>query len=285
METIQADLIEMRELSQYNQGYSLVLTVIDVFSKYAFARALKTKNAREVSQAMRSILESMSCIPKNCQTDLGKEFYNSAFSDLMNSYSIQHYSTASEIKCGFVERFNRTLKAALFRRFTKENTLCWVHFLEEEIEKYNTRRHRSIQMAPIDVTKENEAHVWLRLYHSTRKRLLSKKKKRLKVGDYVRISRVKSIFGRGYTPNWSEEVFKILQVKPSSPHCYVLADMLDRKIEGTFYEPELQRTAIPKYARIERVLARKGKNLARVRWKGYSQDFDEWIQLKRTRKL
>ena len=64
---------------------------------------------------------------------------------------------------------------------------------------------------------------------------------RFKVGDHVRISKYKNIFAKGYTPNWSEEVFVIKEVKNTVPWTYVISDLDGESIVGTFYEKELQK--------------------------------------------
>ena len=65
---------------------------------------------------------------------------------------------------------------------------------------------------------------------------------KFKVGDHVRISKYKKLFAKGYTPNWSEEVFVIKKVKNTVPWTYVINDLNGEEIIGTFYEKELQKT-------------------------------------------
>ena len=76
---------------------------------------------------------------------------------------------------------------------------------------------------------------------------------KFKVGDHVRISKYKNIFAKGYTPNGSEEVFVINNVKNTVPWSYVINDLNGEKIVGTFYEKELQKTNQEEF-RIEKVI-------------------------------
>ena len=76
---------------------------------------------------------------------------------------------------------------------------------------------------------------------------------KFKVGDHVRISKYKNIFAKGYTPNGSEEVFVINNVKNAVPWSYVINDLNGEKIIGTFYEKELQKTNQEEF-RIEKVI-------------------------------
>ena len=62
---------------------------------------------------------------------------------------------------------------------------------------------------------------------------------KFKVGDHVRISRYKYIFAKGYTPNGSEEIFVVSKIKNTVPWTYVIKDLNDEEIIGTFYGKEL----------------------------------------------
>ena len=88
-------------------------------------------------------------------------------------------------------------------------------------------------MKPVDV-KDNE-------YINTSNEINDKDPK-LKVGDHVRISKYKNIFAKGYTPNWSENVFIIKKVKNTVQWTYVISDIRSEEIIGIFYEKELQNT-------------------------------------------
>ena len=87
-------------------------------------------------------------------------------------------------------------------------------------------------------------------------KILMKKILNLKVGDLVRISKYKNIFAKGYTQNWSEEVFVVSKIKNTVPWTYVVSDLNGEEITGSFYEKELQKTSQKKF-RIERVLQRE----------------------------
>jgi hypothetical protein len=83
----QSDLVDMQHYKKYNKGYEYILFVVDVFTKMAYAEALKDKTAKEVVAAMSRILERA---PKfrNLQTDEGKEYVNSDFRALMTSKTL-----------------------------------------------------------------------------------------------------------------------------------------------------------------------------------------------------
>ena len=79
-------------------------------------------------------------------------------------------------------------------------------------------------------------------------------------------------------PNWSEEVFISSKIKNTVPRTYVINDVNDEEIIGTFYEKELQNTNQKEF-RIEKVLKKKGDKLY-VKWKGYDNSFNSWIDKK-----
>ena len=68
---------------------------------------------------------------------------------------------------------------------------------------------------------------------------LNKKDPKFKVGDHFRVAKYKNIFAKGYTPNWSEEVFVISKIKNTVPWTYVINDLEGEEITGSFYEKEL----------------------------------------------
>ena len=104
------------------------------------------------------------------------------------------------------------------------------------------------------------------------------KDSKFKVGDHVGISKYKNIFSKGYTPNQSEEVFVIKEVKNTFPWTYVIKDFNDEEIICTFYEKELQKTNQQEFS-TEKVIKRKGDKLY-VKWKGYDSSFNSWIDKK-----
>ena len=95
---------------------------------------------------------------------------------------------------------------------------------------------------------------------------------KFKVGDLVRSTKYKNIFAKGYTPNWSEEVFVINKIKNTVSRTYVINDLNGEEITGTFYEKELQKTNQKEF-RIEKAIKRKGDKLY-AKWKGYNSSFN-----------
>ncbi|KAL9957779.1 hypothetical protein ACROYT_G034722 [Oculina patagonica] len=182
-------------------------------------------------------------------------------------------------KAVVIERFNRTLKNKMYKQFTIQGNTQYLEMLPKIVKEYNNTKHSSIKMTPIEASKKkNEGTVYFNLYGDMEP--LSAKPK-FKVGDKVRISKYKRIvFDKGYTPNWSEEMFVITKIQHTNPITYKLKDLRNEDIQGSFYEPELLKAKQDVF-RIDKVIRRDyKKKQALVKWKGYSDDFNSWIPMK-----
>ena len=264
------DLVEMQEWASQNKGYRYMLNVVDVLSKYAWSIPLKDKTAATTLNAFKEIVNESNRKPKRIWVDQGKEFYNKIFDEWLKENNIIRYSTYSEHKSCVVERFNRTLKNMMWKRFTALNTRKWIDILPSLLTKYNNTKHSTIKMTPTEASKENSD---VMLPHK-----LTSGEKRFKVGEKVRISRIKGIFEQGYLANWSEELFEIVKVKDTNPTTYVLKDSNGEEIGGSFYNEELQKIEQEIY-RIEKVIRKKkvkGIQYGLVKWLGYSDKFNSW---------
>ena len=138
-----------------------------------------------------------------------------------------------------------------------------INKLDDIENEYNNTYHRTIKIKPTDV-KNNT-------YISFGKEINDKDPK-FKVGDHVRISKCKNIFAKGYTPNWSEEDFVIKKVKNTVPWAYIINDLNDEEIIGTFMKKNYKKTNQKEF-RIAKVIKKK-RNELYVKWKGYDNSFN-----------
>ena len=273
----QADLVDVQNLSRYNKGYKYLLTCIDIFSKYAWVVPLKTKQGQELVKAFQMILSS-GRKPNKLQTDQGTEFLNRVFQKLLRDNNIDFFTVNSGLKTSVVEGFNRTFKNKMYKYFTAKNTLTYINVLPQLVSSYNNTYHRSIKMKPSQVTKANEAQVWDTLYgNDVEKRVRFK----FQAGDRVRISKVKRMFEKSYLPNFTEEIFTVYKRMARQVPVYKLKDDAGEILDGTFYEPELQKIIKNNDVyRVEKILRkRKRKGIVEyfVKWKGYPDKFNSWI--------
>jgi hypothetical protein len=277
--TWSCDLIDYLSLKKYNEGYAYILICVDVFSKFVRAVPLKDKSALTVLRAFHTF----DTLPQKLWTDRGKEFYNKLMEKFCADHNITLYSTYGESKSVIAERFNRTLKGWIQIRMTKDNTFNWSEELDTMIDQYNHRKHSTIKITPIEAQSPDSFwKVYMALYGPDMWPEDDQPSKPLKVGNYVRVSRLKDVFEKGYDANWSWEVFKISKVNATRPLTYSIVDWHDAPIEGSFYRRELQKVAIDpmEVFRIESVIKRDNKNKrAFVKWLGWPKKFNSWVPL------
>ena len=233
-ELYQADLVDFQKHVIENDGYRYVCFVIDAFSKKLWVFKLKNKTGMSLKKALQMFL--LVNRPKKMQVDQGTEFFNSTFARMMEAFGIILYHTYSDKKASIVERVQRTIREKLGRLFTKNNNHRWVDHLQGVVDNYNQSYHRSIKMRPADVEPKHTQHILKALY--PKRKYLTR---RYRVGDRVRIVKVRKRFQKGSEQLWTEEIFVIEKVKTTKPITYILKDSKGEIISGGFYFEELQK--------------------------------------------
>ena len=221
-----------------------VLTVIDSFSKFAYAFPLKNKGGPAVEKAFESLFNKLKHNPNVLLTDKGKEFFNSNVRNLLKKHKIKHVTSENEdIKAAIVERFNKTLKTKIYRYLTHTGKKQYLSILPDLLRNYNASYHRSIKTVPKNVTESNRLEIYHNLYADDIDKQFTTKPKKYKfqIDDSVRISISKAQFERSFQPRWSREIFKIHSRLPTRPRVYKIRDAKGEIILGSFYEAELQK--------------------------------------------
>ena len=228
------DLGGMQSLSRKNKGIKYLLCVIDLFSKYAFVVPLKDKKGISIVNAFNKIIKQSNRKPNKIWVDQGSEFYNRVFKKWLSDNDIIMYSTFNEGKSVVAERFIRTLKNKLYKHMTASGKNVYYDVLDDVVSKYDNAKHSTIKMKPIDVGDNKRVHIDEH----------NEKNSRFKVGDRVRISKFKNIFAKGYTPNWSKEIFIADKINDAVPYTYNIKDLNAEEVIGSFYDRELQKSIL-----------------------------------------
>lgn len=261
-----------------------ILVIIDVFSKKAWAYPLPNKEGGVLKMVLTKFLERYKkeekqtnggrTFPRKIQTDKGSEFLNSEVQNLFKKTGIDYFQTDNpETKASIVERFNRTLMSYINKYYTYEYQKLkekdekkqkrkkdgeggdwrvpnrWVDVLDDTVENYNNRYHRSIDRAPNEVNYENEIDViaFMNSQACTEKskQILDEKKPKsapFKVGEKVLINIYASKFRKGYTKQWRDEVYEIVErIYENGKYMFKLRDLDGEPLRGRFYHYELQK--------------------------------------------
>ena len=222
-ETWSPDLIDKSSLSKYNNNYKFILTVIDIFTKYAWANPLKNKSGLSITSGFKIVLGE-GRKPEKLWADRGSEFYNKTFKSLPKEYKTNLYSTYSDLKAVFIERFNRTLLHIINKPKFINGDGNWVNILNDAVITYNNNIHSTINMTPVDASYNPDKVKYTFSFKNI--------KPKLKFGDSVRNADKRNIFSKGYTSNWNRELFKVNEVLKTQPTTYKIEDINGEIIEG-----------------------------------------------------
>jgi len=289
-----ADLMDMTHYAKQNDGMRYVLMVIDVFSRYAWAIPLPTKQAKDVVKGFELLLKkSSSRIPVKIRTDPGGEFVNTVMKKWFDQQNILHSVTHNEVKANYVERLIKTIKSKIVKLFQYQNSFKYVTYLDDIMDSYNHTYHRSIKRRPVQVNKINELEVYAQQYiepllktKSSKKPKTKKRKSsfRFNIGDQVKISHLRQLFDREYDTKWTGEVFTVTKRwnREGIP-VYELKDYGNDPVQGTFYEPELQTVMLDtdRPFKVEKVIKSRGRGSKKehlVKWLNWPTKYNSWIK-------
>ena len=267
------DLVDMSEYSRMNKGYKYIFANIDIFSKYSWSFPLKTKTIKEIKSCFEKIFKErkLSYIWSNQES----AFFSKEMLKFFEDNNVKIYYTYLNLKAVFIERFNRSLRELMMKEFVKNKNTIWYNILPNLIKTYNNRYHHTIKMKPIAVNKSNEKYIKNNFYTYDKTNKIPK----FKINDLIRISlKRRQLFDKpSGNIKWSEELFKIYKINKSNVITNKIKDMNNEIIKGIFYEKEIQKTrnTSDKYI-IEKIL-KTNKNKMYVKWRGYSNNFNSWI--------
>ena len=202
-------------------------------------------------------------------------FYLKKCNNFLKTTTLKFIIPILILKVVVIERFNRSLRELMMKHFVKNNNTVWYNILPKLTKIYNNRYHSTIKMKPIEVDKNNEKYIKENIYTYDE----TIKIPRFKIGDLVRISlKRRPIFDKPSSNiKWTEELFKIHSINKSNVITYKIKDLNGEIIDGIFYERELHKTKNTSEVYVIEKVIQKNKNKFLVKWRGYSNDFNSWI--------
>lgn len=267
------------------------ILAVDVFSRRVAARGVVNLKAKTVSEALHEILDEMGT-PEKIRTDQGGEYVNKESEKLFKSKGIEHFIAYPPNKANYAERAIRTIKNLLYKQMESKGKNNWTEeMLQDTIEGYNKRKHRSIGMAPIKVTENNESQLWSKQQSKLLASMPIPTKFKYELNDPVRVIVFKTGFNKDYERKFSQAIYFISErFAPFNIQRYRLKNHLNEPISGSYLSSELQKVNIDQESvyKIEKVVSkrtRNGQEEVRVRWEGYGPRFDSWIPANELEKL
>ena len=235
------DLIDLNQYENENNGYRYILHCADYYSKYTWARGLKKKNSKEVTEAFKAICDEANIRPHLCMSDNGGEFQGD-LNRFFTSHNIKKILTLSYSpqSNGLIENANKQLRKILGQIMVRNKNNVWINYLQDAVNNRNNRRNGTIKAKPVDIwvsnyqiePKHNEAmdeygigqkqnEVADNIYKQAQANL-EKENNNLQVGDYVRVRQtqirsnvrklIKDHNKKQIIVPYSAEIFKIRSV-------------------------------------------------------------------------
>jgi transposase InsO family protein len=287
----QLDVVDVQELAPFNDNVRYILTAIDTFTRFAFARLLKDKKGLTVLQAFQSILHEAGQKPNMIVIDRGTEFYNKPFLNFCKQNNIEVFSPDSAIHAAYIERFNRSFQSLIYKFMTENETNRFIDKVDKDgvlvnifknlLSTYNNRKHRMIGVTPFVAENNPNVHLDMRLKMSKYYETIKPKGKKFSIGDLVRVAKIKGKFARSYQEQSNAELFRIHDIKSNKKIVmYVLSNYNgDEIIKGNFYGFELSKVNSDIF-RINRVIrTRRNNNILQhfVNWKGFPDSYNSWV--------
>ena len=224
------DVAYMDKIAKHNNGVKYLLIAVDVLSRYLRVQTLRTMYSKDCVEAFKQMIKTKQ--PEKVWTDKGTEF-KGEFKTFCENQKIHLYTTENETKSAFAERKIGSLKNIIYRYLEEKWTWNYIKELPNFVNITNSRVNRVTKLAPNKVFKKHEPFLISIALDN------NEYKPRFEEGDLVRIAKPDDTFRKGYTQNFTDEVFTVLRLATTSPPTYNLIDSNNVKILGKFYEPEL----------------------------------------------
>lgn len=275
--SIQADLVDMSNLSEHNQGYNFILIAVDALSRKFYAIPVKNKSGKLMREALENLIKQTEENMQSLTTDAGKEFTNTLCQSLLDDYYITHYVIRnSAVKASLAERAILTLRNRMIKLMAHKKTKEWLPYLDQIIKNINNTVNIATGMRPSEVTSADVPHLFKKLSKQDGKKI----EKKFKPGDTVRLAYPKKVFVKqSFSTGYTDQIYKIDQSFDTNPPTYSLT-LENKPVPGRFYQDQFLKVRQDEHTKysIEKILRRKKTRKGiqyLVRFYGYNDEY--WV--------
>lgn len=196
----QADLLDMKKWAKFNKNHTWILTIVDIYSRYAGAIPLKSKSTKVVKEAF----ETLKILPKNLTTDNGKEFIGNEMKSFLQKNNVKHWThePGNHNTLGIIERFNKTIRILLNKYMTANKTKNWYDVINKLTSNYNNTYHDTIRSIPNDLHTGKQNYSNQTISRST--------VEQFEIGNKVRLKNKKSALDK-ISENYSRGIYEIVE--------------------------------------------------------------------------
>ena len=207
----QIDLLDYQKNSRQNRGFKYIFVCVDVFTRQARAEPIKNKTSTTTDDAFKKLTRETQ--PQAVYSDDGNE-WKGEFKDILKAKNIIHIVNdyGDHNSLGIIDRFSKTIKTMIAKYMTANDTKRWIDALPKLIELYNETPHSGIEnIKPVEATeRENIKKIGtINFEKRGHNNQVDKKINDIKVGDYVRVQRLKGTFEKGYTITYTKEIYQV----------------------------------------------------------------------------
>jgi hypothetical protein len=212
----QIDLLDYQKYSRQNKGFKYIFICVDIFTRFARTEVIKNKTAMNAVDAFKKMAKDEK--PQAIYSDDGSE-WKAEFNNLLKDKNIIHQVNdfGDHNALGIIYRFSRTIKNMIARFMTANDTKRWVDDLPRLINIYNKTPHSAIEnIKPNEATeRDNKVKIGtINFQKRAHNNEINKKTNDIKVGDSVRIQRIKGTFEKGYEITYTKDIFSVLKTTP-----------------------------------------------------------------------
>lgn len=233
-----SDLADMSLLKHYNSNYRFMLVTIDQFSKKISVVLLKNKTAKETVKGLETTMKQLKYVPFSWCMDMGLEFKNSIATAFFKKHDITQYFMTTQRKAAMAENLIKQLKIKIWRNFTLKGTKRYVELVPFLVKNHNSQPHSSHNYIPDKINHNNENEIFSSLYKTVLTR--PRPPPVYKLDQHVRLATKRFLFKKYYESNFSEQVFKISEIKDTFPiFTFKIATLDNLPVESSFCAQEL----------------------------------------------